>query len=70
MLLRATCSNIPSQRLIKYGFMKKILVLCTGNSYRSQIAEGYLRYFAGNKAQIFSAGMKMELIFLAILLII
>ncbi len=38
--------------------MKKILVLCTGNSCRSQIAEGYLRYFAGNKAEIFSAGIE------------
>ena len=38
--------------------MKKILVLCTGNSCRSQIAEGYLRKFAGDKAQIFSAGIE------------
>lgn len=38
--------------------MKKILVLCTGNSCRSQIAEGYLRHFAGNKAEIFSAGVE------------
>ncbi len=38
--------------------MKKVLVLCTGNSCRSQIAEGYLRYFAGNKAQIYSAGIE------------
>ena len=38
--------------------MKKILVLCTGNSCRSQIAEGYLRYFAGNKAEIYSAGIE------------
>jgi arsenate reductase (thioredoxin) len=38
--------------------MKKVLVLCTGNSCRSQIAEGYLRYFAGNKAEIFSAGIE------------
>ncbi len=38
--------------------MKRILVLCTGNSCRSQIAEGYLRYFAGNKAEIFSAGIE------------
>ena len=34
------------------------MVLCTGNSCRSQLAEGYLRYFAGNKAQIFSAGVE------------
>ncbi|HNP31961.1 MAG TPA: arsenate reductase ArsC [Flavobacterium sp.] len=38
--------------------MKKILVLCTGNSCRSQIAEGYLRHFAGNKATIYSAGVE------------
>lgn len=37
---------------------KKILVLCTGNSCRSQIAEGYLRYFASNKADIYSAGVE------------
>lgn len=37
---------------------KKILVLCTGNSCRSQIAEGYLRFFAGNLAEIFSAGVE------------
>lgn len=38
--------------------MKKILVLCTGNSCRSQIAEAYLRYFAGDKAEIYSAGVE------------
>ena len=38
--------------------MKKVLVLCTGNSCRSQIAEGYLSYFAGDKAEIFSAGVE------------
>ena len=37
---------------------KKILVLCTGNSCRSQIAEGYLRYFAKNKATVYSAGVE------------
>ncbi|SIQ22432.1 protein tyrosine phosphatase [Chryseobacterium sp. RU37D] len=37
---------------------KKILVLCTGNSCRSQIAEGYLRYFAQNKAEVYSAGIE------------
>jgi arsenate reductase len=30
--------------------MKNILVLCTGNSCRSQLAEGYLRFFASDKA--------------------
>lgn len=37
---------------------KKILVLCTGNSCRSQIAEGYLRLFAADKAIIYSAGIE------------
>lgn len=37
---------------------KKILVLCTGNSCRSQIAEGYLRFFAGEKAEVYSAGVE------------
>jgi len=39
---------------------KKILVLCTGNSCRSQIAEGYLRLFAGDKAEIYSAGVEVH----------
>ena len=38
--------------------MKKILVLCTGNSCRSQIAEGYLRRFSGDKAVVYSAGVE------------
>ena len=38
--------------------MKKVLVLCTGNSCRSQIAEGYLKYYAGDKAEIYSAGVE------------
>lgn len=38
--------------------MKKVLVLCTGNSCRSQIAEGYLRYFSGSNAEIYSAGVE------------
>jgi arsenate reductase len=37
---------------------KKILVLCTGNSCRSQIAEGYLRHYSGSKAEIYSAGVE------------
>ena len=38
--------------------MKKILVLCTGNSCRSQIAEGYLRKSSGEKALVYSAGVE------------
>lgn len=37
---------------------KNILVLCTGNSCRSQIAEGYLRHLANQKAVIYSAGVE------------
>ncbi len=38
--------------------MKKILVLCTGNSCRSQMAEGYLIHFAAGKAEVYSAGVE------------
>ncbi len=38
--------------------MKKVLVLCTGNSCRSQIAQGYLQKFANGKAEIYSAGIE------------
>ena len=33
-------------------------MLCTGNSCRSQIAEGYLKGFLVGKAQVYSAGVK------------
>lgn len=35
-----------------------ILVLCTGNSCRSQIAHGYLQQFVGDRAQVYSAGVE------------
>ena len=38
--------------------MKKVLILCTGNSCRSQMAEGYLKKFSGNGAEVFSAGIE------------
>jgi len=38
--------------------MNKVLVLCTGNSCRSQIAEGYLRHFGGDKLEVYSAGVE------------
>lgn len=33
-------------------------MLCTGNSCRSQIAEAYLRHFAGDDVKIYSAGIE------------
>ncbi len=38
--------------------MKNILVLCTGNSCRSQIAHGYFEYFSDENVKIFSAGVE------------
>ena len=38
--------------------MIHVLVLCTGNSCRSQMAEAYLRHFSKKGAQIYSAGVE------------
>lgn len=35
---------------------KRVLILCTGNSCRSQMAEGFLRHYGGEKFEVFSAG--------------
>ncbi len=38
--------------------MERILVLCTGNSARSQMAEGLLRQALGGRFEVHSAGTK------------
>ena len=37
---------------------KNIMFLCTGNSCRSQMAEGFARYYWGSEFDVYSAGTK------------
>lgn len=41
---------------------KKILILCTGNSARSQMAEGLLKHIFQSKYGVFSAGTKPSIV--------
>jgi|GEM_PF-221110 len=53
--------EVPQDRLFKGQFYKKkknVLIVCTANSCRSQIAEGYLRKFYSDVIEVHSAGLK------------
>lgn len=53
------CSKVSTiNTFIRDHHMQKILILSSGNSVRSQMAEGWMKYYSGKHAKVKSAGTK------------
>lgn len=50
------------EKVLYGGSMKSVLILCTGNSARSQMAEGLLRAMAGDRLEVASAGTRPSVV--------
>lgn len=50
--------NVAAVRDAAKSETMNIMILCTGNSCRSQMMHGYLEHYLGSKARIYSAGVE------------
>lgn len=55
-------SGAPLEQRRKTMMKPRVMFLCTGNSARSQIAEGYLRHLAGERFEVVSAGTEPSVV--------